>query len=275
MNEELRSANEEPEAANEELRRRSEEAAEFRRHAEAVLRSIGVGVAVLDRNLGVHTWNRWCENTWGLRAEEAVGQGFLALDTGLSVERLRGDLHRVLAAEADGAVQELETRDRRGRPLRVRARVLPLLQEGRAPSGAVLVMEDVTEAARNEDFARRLGRVVGRSLNEVYFLDPATLRFILANRGAEEKLGYPLARLRRTAITDLMPRADPEALRALVAPLLAGEKREAVFETVLRAADGREYPAEVCLQHFADEEPPVLLAIVHDTSERQRLRLVR
>jgi two-component system CheB/CheR fusion protein len=60
-------------------------------------------------------------------------------------------------------------------------------------------------------------------------------------------------------------------MRALVAPLLAGERQEVVFETVLRAASGREYPAEICLQYLADEAPPILLAMVHDISERQRL----
>jgi two-component system, chemotaxis family, CheB/CheR fusion protein len=44
-----------------------------------------------------------------------------------------------------------------------------------------------------------------------------------------------------------------------------------VFEAKMRASTGREYPAEVCLQFFADEEPAMLLAMVHDTTERQRL----
>ncbi|TDH58968.1 PAS domain S-box protein [Dankookia rubra] len=273
-NEELRSANDELEAANDELRRQSEVAIEFRHHAEAVLRSMDLGVVVLDRDLRVRSWNRWCENAWGLRAEEAVGEEFLLLDIGFPVQRLRADLHRILAAETPQTAPELEAVDRRGRRVRVRARILPLLREARAPEGVVLVMEDVTEAARNEDHLRHLGRVIGQSLNEVYFLDPETLCFTLVNRGAEEKLGYPLAELRRMPITDLMPGVRPEAVRALVAPLLTGERREVVFETVLRAATGREYPAEICLQHIVDEQPPILLAIVHDTSERRCLTAV-
>ena len=31
------------------------------------------------------------------------------------------------------------------------------------------------------------------------------------------------------------------------------------------------HPVEICMQHFADEVPPLLVAIVHDTTERQRL----
>lgn len=271
MNEELRSANEELEAANDELRRRSDEAAEFRRYADAVLRSMDAGVVVLDGNLKTQSWNRWSENAWGLRAEEVIGREFLDLDIGLPVQRLRLELQRILAAEAAQVAMELEARDRRGRQIHVRVRALPLLRGERKPEGVVLVTEDVTEARRSEEFALRFGRVLGQSLNEVYFLDPATLRFTLVNRGAEEKLGYSLAQLRQTTITDLMPGVRPDLVRAMVTPLLTGEKREVVFETVLRAASGREYPAEICLQHFAEERPPFLLAIVHDTTERQKL----
>ncbi|KAA5611427.1 PAS domain S-box protein [Rhodovastum atsumiense] len=270
-NEELRSTNEELEVANAELRRQSEEAADFRRYTDAILRSMGAGIVVLDRDLRVRSWNRWSENTWGLRAEEVIGHDFLPLDIGLPVQRLHQDLHRVLLSEEPQTLRELRATDRRGRPIHVRVRILPLLREERAPEGVVLVMEDVTEAMRNEDYIRHLGRIIGQSLNEVYFLDPKTLRFTLVNHGAEEKLGYSLMQLRQTAITDLMPGIAPERMHHLIAPLLSGERRDVVFEAVLRSSGGRDYPVEVCLQHFRDEQPPFVLAIVHDISERQRL----
>ncbi|WP_448205793.1 CheR family methyltransferase [Azospirillum sp. sgz302134] len=96
MNEELRSANEELEVANEELRRQGEESGEFRRYSESVLRSMDVGIIVLDQDLSVRSWNRWGENMWGLRSEEVQGEAFLDLDIGLPVQKLRGDLERIL-----------------------------------------------------------------------------------------------------------------------------------------------------------------------------------
>ncbi len=62
-----------------------------------------------------------------------------------------------------------------------------------------------------------------------------------------------------------------DALRVLLAPIFAGEKPEIVFETVMQGRDGREYPAEICMQHFAREHPPILVAMVHDISDRRRL----
>lgn len=271
MNEELRSANEELETANEELRRQHEDTAEYRRFAESILRSVDAGIVVLDAELKVRSWNRWSETAWGLRAEEVQGQEFLDLDIGLPVQRLRHDLLRVLAAEAPQAELQIDALDRRGRPMQCRIRLSPLLYEARAPRGVVLIAEDVTEAAREQEYTRYLGRIIGQSLNEVYFLDPATLRFTLINRGAEEKLGYTIAQLRQVEITELMRGVTREALGALLAPVLAGRQQEVVFETVMRGRDGREYPAEICMQHFAREHPPILVAMVHDISDRRRL----
>jgi len=271
MNEELRSANEELETANEELRRQHEETTGYRRYAESILRSVDAGIIVLDNELKVRSWNRWSETAWGLRTEEVQGQEFLELDIGLPVERLRQDLLQVLSGEAPQAENELDALDRRGRAMRCRVRLTPLLYEARAPRGVVLIVEDVTETAREQEYTRYLGRIIGQSLNEVYFLDAETLRFILINRGAEEKLGFSIAHLRQMAITDLMRGVSRVALQALLAPVLAGERREVVFETVMCGRGGREYPAEICVQHFAQEHPPILVAMVHDITDRRRL----
>lgn len=271
MNEELRSANEELEAANEELRHQHDDTAEYRRYAESILRSVDAGIVVLDSELRVRSWNRWSENAWGLRGEEVQGQDFLDLDIGLPLARLRTDVLRVLGGDLPQAELLIDALDRRGRTISCRVRLSPLVYDARAPRGVVLVVEDVTETQREQEYTRYLGRIIGQSLNEVYFLDPATLRFTLINRGAEEKLGYSISQLRQMAITELMRGVSMEALRRLLGPVLAGDAPEVVFETVMRGRDGREYPAEMCMQHFAREHPPILVAMVHDISDRRRL----
>ncbi|WP_207483302.1 CheR family methyltransferase [Arenibaculum pallidiluteum] len=271
MNEELRSANEELEVANEELRRHSEESGEYRRYSEAVLRSMDVGIIVLAPDYEVRSWNRWCENAWGLRSEEVTGGNFFALDIGLPVQRLRPDIRRVLE-NADAQPQvTLDALDRRGRKIQCRVRLTPLLIETRSPKGVVLIIEDITEQSRAEEFTRYLGRVIGESLNEVYFLDPATLRFALVNRGAEERLGYTLSQLRQMPITALIPGVQEEELRSFIEPVLSGRKEDMVFETRMQTRDGRQRPVEMCLQYLEGEQPPILVAIVHDTTERKVL----
>jgi two-component system CheB/CheR fusion protein len=271
MNEELRSTNDELEAVNEELRLRQEETTQYRRYAEGVLRSMDAGIIVVDPSTRVLSWNRWNEGVWGLRAEEVQGHDLFGLDIGLPVDRLRDSLMRVLAREAEHAETVVSAVDRRGRGLTCRVRISPLQYDTPATQGIVLIVEDVTEARQDQDYVRYLGRIVGQSLNEVYFLDPATLRFTLINRGAEQKLGLNIAQLRRVALPDLLAGVAPQAFRAMLAPLLDGQRAELVLEAMLRGPEGQERPVELCLQHFPDEDPPILIAMVHDITDRKRL----
>ena len=273
MNEELRSTNEELEVTNEEMRRQSEEVGEYRRYSESILRSIDVGIIVLDDNLIVQSWNRWSENIWGLRNDDVTGEPFLDLDIGLPVQLLRRPLQDILETQAPAEPVEMEAMDRRGRRISCRIRISPLLYDNRQARGAILIIEDVTERARSDAFASYLGRIIGKSLNEVYFLDPVTFSVQLVNKGAEEKLGYTLDALRQIALHDLMPDIDAIAFTKLVAPLLHGEKAEILFETTIERSDGSMRPAELCMQYFREEQPPVLVALAHDVTERQRIGL--
>ena len=134
-----------------------------------------------------------------------------------------------------------------------------------------MVFRDVTEDRGREDYARYLGRIMGQALNEIYFLEPASLRFGLVNEGARQKLGYTAAQLAQMSLPEVLPGISTEDVQALLAPLRTGAKQEIVFETRVRPANGDSYPVEICMQYFADEQPPIFVAIVHPTSEREQL----
>ena len=270
INEEARSSTEEIETVNGDLRQQTVRAVALRSYLEAVLRSMNVGVIVIDAQHVVRSWNRWSENAWGLRAEEVVGTPFDALDIGAPLHLLRDSLRAVQSGREAVVERLLEGVDRRGRTILCRVRVAPL-SDGAAPTGLVIAFEDVTEERRRADYTAYLGRIMGRALNEVYFLDPATLRFTLANRGAELKLGCTSQQLAQMTLADVIAGQTVAALHQALAPVLRGDKPEMVLETVIRSVAGREYPAELCFQYFGDESPALLLAMVHDTSERIRL----
>lgn len=88
--------------------------------------SIRSGVAVVDRDLRVHLWNRRAEDLWGMRADETVGKHLLNLDIGLPVERLRPVLRGALSDSKDGLEVSLAAVNRRGREISVRVVVSPL-----------------------------------------------------------------------------------------------------------------------------------------------------
>jgi two-component system, chemotaxis family, CheB/CheR fusion protein len=139
-NEELRSTNDELEATNDELRARTEQLDAHRRHTEAVLGSIATGIVVVDRELRVTSWNRWNENVWGLRREDAEGKPLLALDIGLPIGRIGDELRRLLA-NGIGARIDLDAMDRRGRRLFCTLAISPLKEADSEINGLILVVE--------------------------------------------------------------------------------------------------------------------------------------
>ncbi|MGZ8463724.1 MAG: ATP-binding protein, partial [Candidatus Deferrimicrobiaceae bacterium] len=112
--------------------------------------------------------------------------------------------------------------------------------------------------------------VISRSLDEIYVFDPRTLRFKFVNTGGLRNIGYSMEELASLTLINIDPEYTEEAFRAMVQPLIAGEREVLVFETVHRRKDGSEYPVEVHLQHVSAAGGVVFLAIVNDITERKR-----
>jgi two-component system CheB/CheR fusion protein len=155
MNEELQSTNEELETINDELRERTAELNDVNEFLEAILTSLGLGVAVLDRQQRVQIWNNRAEDLWGLRRDEALDHHFLSLDIGLPSEELAAPLRAVLNGASDRESRELTAVNRRGRAIVCAATVLPLVAfgDGAAVRGAIVMMEDRATAGADGNSA--------------------------------------------------------------------------------------------------------------------------
>jgi two-component system CheB/CheR fusion protein len=142
-NEELHSVNAELEATNDEARARGEEVDRVNAFLETILTSMGVAVVVVDGELRVQVWNDQAEELWGLRADEAEGVHLLSLDITLPTERLVGPVRTSLAnGDEPLPAFELDTTNRRGRPIRCTVRCLPLpATDLDQRSGAVILLE--------------------------------------------------------------------------------------------------------------------------------------
>ncbi len=141
MNEELQSSNEELETMNEELRIRTTELNDVNVLIDSMLWSLGMGVAVLDRELRVTMWNDHAKKLWGLDGYEVRDQHFLNLDIGLPVQALRDSLRAVASGRSDGEEDRLEARERTGRDIVCRVLVSPLKTSSDVVSGVVVLMQ--------------------------------------------------------------------------------------------------------------------------------------
>lgn len=141
MNEEMQSVNEELEAVNDELRSKTEQLNRLNEFMAAVMTSLRMGMAVLDRHLQVLVWNRQAEDFWGLRANEVEGTPFLNLDFGLPVESLGPALEACLATRTEHS-QVVMARNRLGRKMECRVTTLPLLDAAEILQGVIVLMDE-------------------------------------------------------------------------------------------------------------------------------------
>jgi two-component system, chemotaxis family, CheB/CheR fusion protein len=141
MNEELHSSNEELETINDELRHRTLELNDMNEFLDGILSTIGLAVAVVDRQQHVQVWNGPARELWGLTAEEVDDQNLLSLDFGLPVDQVRPLLRSCLVGDSDNRHQiVVDATNRRGKAFRCQVTCLPLGQNG-AVAGAIMMME--------------------------------------------------------------------------------------------------------------------------------------
>ncbi|MDO8879921.1 MAG: PAS domain S-box protein [Coriobacteriia bacterium] len=110
--------------------------------------------------------------------------------------------------------------------------------------------------------------LVERSVDEVYAIDPQSLRFTFANPAAQRTLGYSADELSTMTPLDTLVGVDEAWIRTLIAPVLDGERAKVTFESVQRSKDGMTYPVEIDLERIDTTDRVVLLATVADITQR-------
>ena len=143
MNEELQSTTEELERVNEELRQRGGELTRLNVFLSAILRSVPMGIVVLDRDLHVELWNGQAAELWGLRQDEVTGRHFFGLDIGLPVEELRQAIQSVLASPDNRPQLTLPATNRRGRAISVHVLLTSVSGHDQPPTGVLLLMHPI------------------------------------------------------------------------------------------------------------------------------------
>ncbi|HSC03247.1 MAG TPA: CheR family methyltransferase [Solirubrobacteraceae bacterium] len=146
MNEELQSSNEELETMNEELRHRTQEVNDVNSFLETILSTIGLAVAVVDRNQRVQIWNGKARELWGVTPEEAEDEHLLSLDIGLPLDQLRAQLRATLGGESQREEVVLAATNRRGKPFQCRVTFMPLGGGGDGNIPGVIMMMEAVDA---------------------------------------------------------------------------------------------------------------------------------
>lgn len=127
---------------------------------------------------------------------------------------------------------------------------------------------DITEQTQTAEENIFLGKVLERSLSEIYIFDGNSLKYINVNYGGRSNLGYSMNELDALSPTDVQ-HIDPHDFVQLLQPLRSGEKKIIEYEAVYYRKDGSHYPVNVAIELDKSLDKEVFIAMVDDLTERK------
>lgn len=147
--------------------------------------------------------------------------------------------------------------------------ITPIKDEKGTVTHFIGIQNDVTDRVNAEQERSHWGKIFDESLNEIYVFDIKSLRFISANKGAQNNIGYTFDELTQLTPISIKPDYSEKQFRKVIEPLIkkTGEKIE--FETIHQRKDGTTYPVEVHLQSSTLGNRDVLVAIILDITDRR------
>lgn len=130
------------------------------------------------------------------------------------------------------------------------------------------VSRDISELKQMQASLAGMGRILENSLDEVFIFERPTLKFVYANKGAQDNLGYSLEEFRMMNVLDIAPRYAEEDYRLLLSPLDYADTKKVTIQTEHIRKNGTIYEAEIHLQADYYEGKEVYVANVADVTER-------
>jgi PAS domain S-box-containing protein len=112
--------------------------------------------------------------------------------------------------------------------------------------------------------------VVGKSMNEIFILDPITMTFLYANPSLMENLGYSISDFLSLKFSDLFTESYREAALDLINPLLDGKSTHITFQAEHKRADSTYYPVRIHLELADEYQTNYIIGVCSDISELKR-----
>jgi PAS domain S-box-containing protein len=133
-----------------------------------------------------------------------------------------------------------------------------------------LTLTDITRRNQAQASERRLRNILDKTLDMIFIFAPDTLRFVYANKGAIESIGYSREEMLQMTPPDILLLIPEPECRAFISPLVSGKKKMRRFETMVRRKDGSNFPVEAQLQLIQEKgDSGLFVAIVRDVTRRR------
>lgn len=130
----------------------------------------------------------------------------------------------------------------------------------------ITIYKDITKLRKVQSEKLNLLKTIEAGLNEIYIFNSNNFQFKYVNKRALNNLGLLKRDIIKLSLLTFQTEYSEEAFRNLIKPLIKGDKKHILYETIHRRKNNTFYPVEVKLQLI--EETKNILAVINDISER-------
>ncbi|MGH8808403.1 MAG: EAL domain-containing protein [Noviherbaspirillum sp.] len=243
---------------------RQPEVRQARSNAEQILASLPSGLMVVDAKLNIRSINRAMCRMFGVPDEaDMIGLPLAKVVASSGLSRRLKELLKAATPQRDRHVVSHHNAHNRHFEFHVSAAV-------HEQETALLVMaQDITDRIRSQEELRRFRMALDSSIDAVYLIDRAQMRFIDANETALATLGYSHQELLALGPQDLKPDAgEMERINRRFDEVIQSESKTGMIETVHQRKDGVRLPVEVYLRAIVSEGRQLLVAVARDITAR-------
>lgn len=145
----------------------------------------------------------------------------------------------------------------------------PLFDDDGNQTGAICTISDITERKKAEVKLIRFRAALDSSLDNIYLIDRATMRFVDANKAGWMNLGYSREELLDLGPHDISREYDFEGLAELFDQIISSDDNAGVIESTCLRKDGSEFPVEISIRALELTQPTMIIAAARDISERK------
>ncbi len=112
---------------------------------QSIIQNISLGIIVLDSRNLITTWNSISEETWLIKAENAMGRDFFELGMGQRLPGIKENLDEVVREKRRIEIKELGVIDYRGEKMFLDIALVPLIDPNEDMHGVIVISRDVTD----------------------------------------------------------------------------------------------------------------------------------
>jgi PAS domain S-box-containing protein len=230
------------------------------------------GLLIVDEDGAIELVNQGAEILFGYDRGELLGRPVeTLLPDGLrAVHRGHRTRYRAVPqARPMGSGLDLVARSADGREVPVEVSLSPLRFGGRLR--VLAAVRDISDRLAAEAETTRIRRAIDAVADGVYLVDPDTMRFVYANRGAADQTGFTVEEL-TSGMTPSMFAADltDSELTAVFARVRQGDEALLRLDTTWRPRSGADRQVEAVVEYprTTGPLPPVFVLVVRDRSDQ-------